>query len=385
MKHWMTIAAVAAAALFVAFAAMPSRAADLGGNCCTDLEERIAELEATTARKGNRKVSLEISGNINKAIWYIDAPGLSDTHVIENGNDESRVRLKGAAKFGSGWEAGYVLEIGQGKTSLDIDLGFGDVGFVTNNDLYTRQSYASIGQKDIGTISVGLRSMATDDLVRQGVARTDHIAKRLTVQPVSGITVSLLGTELLEIPLEPFNGKKANSVRYDSPSLYGFSLSAAWNSEDDSWDAALKYANHVGGFELVGAVGYYDDKTNDLIESILGPVDLGSTTLTINGGVKHSGTGVFAQGTWSRIEVDDLNITTDAWHVQAGIERGWLAIGPTTLFGEYMDWQDLDLQFYGLGINQNVSESIDLYATARRYDIGGTEIDTVMGGVRVGF
>ena len=31
-------------------------AADLGGNCCADLEERIAELEATTARKGNRKV-----------------------------------------------------------------------------------------------------------------------------------------------------------------------------------------------------------------------------------------------------------------------------------------------------------------------------------------
>ena len=30
-------------------------AADLGGNCCSDLEKRIAELEATTARKGNRK------------------------------------------------------------------------------------------------------------------------------------------------------------------------------------------------------------------------------------------------------------------------------------------------------------------------------------------
>ena len=36
----------------------PARAADLGGDCCADLEERIAELEATAARKGNRKVSL---------------------------------------------------------------------------------------------------------------------------------------------------------------------------------------------------------------------------------------------------------------------------------------------------------------------------------------
>lgn len=39
-----------------------SFAADLGGNCCADLEERIAELEATTARKGNRKVSLTSHG-----------------------------------------------------------------------------------------------------------------------------------------------------------------------------------------------------------------------------------------------------------------------------------------------------------------------------------
>ena len=41
-------------------------AADLGGDCCADLEERVAVLEATTARKGNRKVSLNISGWVNQ-------------------------------------------------------------------------------------------------------------------------------------------------------------------------------------------------------------------------------------------------------------------------------------------------------------------------------
>ena len=42
-----------------------ARAADLGGDCCADLEERVAELEATTARKGNRRVSLTISGQVS--------------------------------------------------------------------------------------------------------------------------------------------------------------------------------------------------------------------------------------------------------------------------------------------------------------------------------
>src|SRR4029077_2058614 len=47
------------------FGAKPAKAADLGGDCCADLEERVAELEATTARKGNKKVSVQIYGKVN--------------------------------------------------------------------------------------------------------------------------------------------------------------------------------------------------------------------------------------------------------------------------------------------------------------------------------
>ena len=50
-----------------AFKATPARAADLGGDCCADLEERVAELEATTVRKGNKKVSVTLSGWVVKA------------------------------------------------------------------------------------------------------------------------------------------------------------------------------------------------------------------------------------------------------------------------------------------------------------------------------
>ncbi|HML30397.1 MAG TPA: porin, partial [Hyphomicrobium sp.] len=58
-----SLSALAAAGLIAGSLSTGSAsAADLGGNCCADLEERIAELESTTARKGNRKVSLTVSG-----------------------------------------------------------------------------------------------------------------------------------------------------------------------------------------------------------------------------------------------------------------------------------------------------------------------------------
>ena len=64
-------ALVAAGVLAGGFATSAS-AADLGGNCCADLEERIAELEATTARKGNRKVSLTVSGWVGQQVMWWD-------------------------------------------------------------------------------------------------------------------------------------------------------------------------------------------------------------------------------------------------------------------------------------------------------------------------
>src|SRR5688572_30938322 len=93
-------------------AAAPARAADLGGDCCADLEERIAELEATTARKGNRKVSLTVYGHVNEAVMFWDDGHESNAYVVTNDNSRTRFGFKGDAKINDDWKAGFVLEIG---------------------------------------------------------------------------------------------------------------------------------------------------------------------------------------------------------------------------------------------------------------------------------
>ena len=103
---------LSAAAMLIGGWAMPAAAADLGGNCCADLEERIAELEATTARKGNRKVSLTISGWVNEAVFFWDDGTESNVYVGTNFVEQSRFRVLGEAKINADWSAGYILEIG---------------------------------------------------------------------------------------------------------------------------------------------------------------------------------------------------------------------------------------------------------------------------------
>jgi hypothetical protein len=94
------------------FAHEPVKASDLGGDCCADLEERVAELEAPTARKGNKKVPVTVYGQINKAVLFWDDGHEKNTYVIDNNYESSRFGFKGTAKTGYGdWVAGYRLEI----------------------------------------------------------------------------------------------------------------------------------------------------------------------------------------------------------------------------------------------------------------------------------
>jgi hypothetical protein len=71
----MAIAALSCVVGATVFVAKHAKAADLGGDCCADLEERVAELEATTARKGNKKVSVQIYGKVNRAVMFWDDGG----------------------------------------------------------------------------------------------------------------------------------------------------------------------------------------------------------------------------------------------------------------------------------------------------------------------
>src|SRR5260221_1419629 len=88
--------------------AIAVQAADWGGDCCADLEERVAELEATTARKGTRKTSLEIYGQVNRAITYWNDGSRSNATLgYDNHNSSTRFGLRGNAKVTPSLSAGY--------------------------------------------------------------------------------------------------------------------------------------------------------------------------------------------------------------------------------------------------------------------------------------
>jgi len=377
-----SLSALVAAGL-LAGAATSASAADLGGNCCADLEERIAELEATTARKGNRKVSLTVSGWVNQQITFWDDGAESNVYIHDLGTTlGSHVKFTGQATISPGWSAGYVLHleaINSDGLTINQDNDNGPAAYVgTANGVQTLQSYWFVKSESLGKVSVGLQSQASDNtailvdgsgsLISANWVAFDtnsFALRRKDGSFVTGIDADgnafnqgwggAQGCAGMGGAWGDCNGLTRNVVRYDSPSFGGFSVSASWG-EDDMWDVAARYAGEFSGFKLAAAAAY-----NEVTD-----VDMGAAPASSNNyfqaGVylQHVPTGLFVLGNYGILDVDGAAEKADTWYVKAGLRTRMSALGHTVFYGEYLNGQDggfnadSELDVWGAGIVQEI-------------------------------
>lgn len=418
-----------AAASFTALGALGEEvsAADLGGDCCADLEERIAELEATTARKGNRKVSLTISGWINEAVFAWNDGVESNAYVGTNSLEQDRVKFSGEAKIDSSWSAGYTLELGiNGAPSNSFSQASDGTG---GNSISVRHAFWFLKSKELGSVRVGQTGTATYHLLddadgantrNYSDAEAASVAMGLFNLRVNGV----LNDRTWQDILGGFNNRtpgqsgRRNVVRYDTPTIAGFVATAAWG-EDDMWDMALTYKGEVGDFKLLGRVGYgesTDPGTNGNRCSNPGNGDC--QWWGAAGTIIHAPTGLYVYGGYGEEEPQGVAAGLDgdstAWFVQAGIERKFVDLGKTTIFGEYRNDEagaknqsisgggvaagnirGSDIDFWAAGVVQNIENAaMDLYVIYRHAEgdvtnANGTidldDFDMLISGARIQF
>ncbi len=375
----------------VAISGVSAQAADLGGNCCADLEERIAELEATTARKGNRKVSLTVSGQINQSVLFFDDGVTKNAYVTDNEASRSRVRFVGSAKIDASWSAGYLLELGTRGNRQDtvsqsptysggVQTGGSDNG-VGSKVVDVRHSVWWLQNKDLGKVWMGMTSDAADGITEINLANTGHFASPQIQDYLNGFALRKNGTLLNNFNggnaatataltystiwnggragANPGEGDRFNVVKYDTPTIAGFIGSASWG-ENDQWAVGLRYAGEFSGFKLAAGVAYsdvtdgYDISTSTGLSQngargcakVLGAAstghDVSCNELGASASLMHVPTGLYVTGAYgrksddNRVLIDPAIRKTDQFYmIQAGIEQKFFPLGKSTLFGEY--------------------------------------------------
>ncbi|HMN36098.1 MAG TPA: porin [Hyphomicrobium sp.] len=388
-------------------------AADLGGNCCADLEERIAELEAAGARKGNRKVGLTVSGWVNEAVFFWDDGTQSDVYVGTNELEQSRFRFNGDAKITAGWSAGYILEIGaNGAGSKSFDQTSSGEGKVS-----VRKSAWYIKSEQLGRLAVGRFDTATyhlidnlDTLLTRNVS--DYEAAGIALGKFKTRSNGVLGARWTDFMGGFNNGTPGqsglrNTVRYDTPELAGFTASASWG-EDDQWETALRYAGRLGDFKLAASIGY-GESTDPGVNG--GSCALGTGDCQWWGAgalVSHTPTGIYLYGGYgeNRIDLAAGQIADDTsaiWYLQGGIEHKWFDLGKTNIFVEHRRddvglssaADSSDLRFWAAGVAQEIENaSLVVFALYRHTDgdftTGAVQtefdaLDMVITGARINF
>ena len=237
------LALLAAMGMFAGAAS--ANAADLGGNCCADLEERVAELEATTARKGNRKVSLTVSGHVNEEVLFWDDGHERNAYIGTNLVSQTRFRFVGQAKITSVVTAGYLLEIGTGAPEIDRNNANNDD--VATNVFTVRHSAWWLEHKDLGRVWVGQTSQATDGITEINLANIGHFASQNSAAMIGGFSPVVKGTAVPG-PFQFYQlfggnrdarntaqigeGNRLNVIKYESPAIFGFIASASVGEDE---------------------------------------------------------------------------------------------------------------------------------------------------------
>jgi hypothetical protein len=380
-------------------------AADLGGDCCADLEERVAELEATTARKGNRRVSLQVYGWVNKAIMHWTAPtrgveAKSGTYLgLDNTNSATRFGFRGDAKISPTLKAGYsiLLDVSSGgrtatATRSDEDGGAANAG--ADFSIRMRDSNLWLESSNVGRLTLGR-------LTGAGAVGVIDLGGIGNVAPATVLTGNAL-TFANGVRLSNYMdggadyGVRQDGLRWDSPVFAGFQVAAsigetlraavpgtaARTQDGRVYGVQLRYAAEFSGVRIAAGIG--QERVDD--ESLGFAGDNGKHTggaLTL----VHAPTGLFAQANYLKMErtiAGGATLDGTSYNIQAGIGQNWFGIGKTTLYGEYARYNNdaallapagsvlsasaSRLNLWGLGVTQDVdAAAMQLYAGYRSH------------------
>lgn len=365
-----TVSRLALAAV-VAGLSTPVLAADLGGSCCADLEERIAELEATTVRKRNRVVSVRVTGTVASRIFIHDSDAedavRADKAIIDQDDGSTAFQITGSATVSSDISIGF---------RIDLDVFDNDVGTdaATQQSVETDDLYLYVESKRLGRVTVGRVDQAMDGINSISLADIND------VQLDDSDFTSFLGSGFASAGDLDGTDDEGGSILYTSPTVAGFVFSASYGHRatdeiqfecrldtqacdgSDIWSVALRYAGEFNGIRLAAGIGYEEEQT------VFTADQQRDTGITGSVSVMHAPSGLFLNFAAGTEEVTfrddgDLRYEMDAWAIVAGVERKFIALGNTTFYGFVNHIDDSRLNDEALNWGLGMTQIIDAAAT----------------------
>jgi hypothetical protein len=378
-----TVAGVATLVLtmgLLAGTAITASAADLGGDCCADLEERVAELEATSVKHGNRKIALTLSGRINEAVLYWNDGKRSDIYVVEGDTQASRVTFEGKGAINADLQAGFLMTIrtNVGRMSKQNQNYVGNDTNMSISDQVVYIDSKSVGKLSIGYGSNSYRSLSAGGIDLGGVSNTNAFN-----DPAAWTAAFTVGTSTWSKVLSPFTIDRGMNVRYDSASVGGFVVSASWG-DDDQASATITFDQKFDTVQLKAGAGI------NVNNGVVGGVNIGTDAdvrYTMAASIHEINSGLFGVVEYNVRQANDdkaLKVYEDATnlYLKAGWRQNVTALGFTALYAEWAKSDGVTQKLvgtkvqkaggtmFGVGVSQDLEDvGAAVYLNYRRLSV----------------
>ncbi|MCI5148354.1 MAG: porin [Candidatus Electrothrix sp. MAN1_4] len=332
---------------------------------------------ALEVKSGNDNVSLKLYGHANRAVMSVDDGNDSKIFHVDNSHSESRVGLKGKVKASEKLTIGANVEVQwqpnpSNKVSMDKES--------VSAELKERKMEVYFDSKTLGKLSAGKGNMASDGTSEVDLSGTS-LAGNVGMGDAGGgfsfynnmpsVVAEDEEAESMAVGdvFDQMDGlSKKNRIRYDTPSLGGFSLGVS-SGEKEMADVALTYSGKFGdGTKLKAGVAYSDPGEGKDYTQINGSASVlfgFGLNLTLAGGSR---------------DLDDMPAHGDDpgfMYGKIGYKAKLFSVGSTACSFDYGVYSNIEKQdteeegsAYGVQIVQKLSDyNTEIFAAYRNFEL----------------
>ncbi len=323
---------------------------------------------------------LRFYGQINKGVLSYDDGQVSKTYgLIDNDNSNTRIGLTYNARIGDSWKYLGTLELqyapfSTSTASILQPTPPSSAYMFTNANI--RQIDNKLTSETYGSFYLGQGNMASYDTVKVDFSGTT-VTQWVEVQDLAGGQLlreedGTLSKTKISTAFNDYNGLgRAVRVRYDTPSINGFTFRTSYGQDqlssnaaeqnDPLYDVAVAYEGEAGDFKYAAQAAYSWN------------VEDTATVTTLDGSasVLHKPTGLNL--TLAAASSDNETLTGTYWYVKVGWLADLVSWGKTAFAVDYYQGNDIfaagsDSSTASISVVQSiVSWNTEIYAAYRTY------------------
>ncbi len=250
--------------------------------------QRIEQLEAQkgsgakpAVTSGKQNVRLSLTGQVNRAVLFVDDGDRSETHHVDNDASSTRFRMIAEADASDTLTVGAAIELQvESNSSASVTQTTGADATKGSDSLSDRRLEVYFAGKDWGKLWLGQGWTASEGTSEEDLSGT-ALAGYSDIPIIAGSMVfrdsagALSDLSIGAVTTNMDGLSRKDRIRYDTPGFGGFTVALS-HTEDDGADVALRYrAKYNDGTQVVGALAYADpEKGGSVDDQVNGSVSV---------------------------------------------------------------------------------------------------------------